>query len=424
MMFVNAQEAARRKAAAPHSETPRPSFWCPALALVALLLVGAGCGGSTFILDQPTPTVTLSGTLVELDSGEPIPDAELLVGGTDVRARSDSSGVFMLTGLPVGRHQVAIITSADGTFSEFIAADESGTEVQLRLPVTQRDEEAGEAALAARLDALREEVDALREELRLVKANMLGSTQELKLFRELFVGVGAVPACRLLNAEVLDIQRTSRGARDVLRVVAREPLRIENRYLGYEVLLVLDEFELIDTRRGYTMRHEGVSFFEPLTPRGEDEKQWAEHRRDVYRGSLNHFLAAVAADQVRSEGYTVYSGSLTRETFSLGVGSQAETMDIETDPAIYMSSTEQPYERVLSLDGELRVEYLDRVDNAAAKFAGITQGYQTSWISSESGEIRFSVAGEVLNPQDLIVRGYWDVQPLCTRLPTNLGPLP
>ena len=68
---------------------------------------------------------------------------------------------------------------------------------------------------------------------------------------------------------------------------ASQPLKIENKRLGYEITYYLDEFELDDVY----VRYAGDSFFKEMQPRSQRElDRWVKYRLVAYNGSIRHFL--------------------------------------------------------------------------------------------------------------------------------------
>ena len=107
------------------------------LLLAATLL---GCGRTVLLTGDPAPRVGVSGRVVDEITEHPIPQAEILVGGTALQTTSDASGVFALPDVPLGHHALIVIAPDYGTAILPLAVDPAGRrEVVLRL---SRGEEA------------------------------------------------------------------------------------------------------------------------------------------------------------------------------------------------------------------------------------------------------------------------------------------
>ncbi|HET9590417.1 MAG TPA: carboxypeptidase regulatory-like domain-containing protein [Anaerolineales bacterium] len=90
--------------------------------------------------DRPVNTLsgTISGTVVNSDTGAPIPDIMVTAGG--VRSLTDSAGRFQLTGLRAGPHNL-VAYALDGTYQPFqqgaMVGENQGTPVDLRMRPAQ-----------------------------------------------------------------------------------------------------------------------------------------------------------------------------------------------------------------------------------------------------------------------------------------------
>lgn len=110
--------------------------------------------------------------------------------------------------------------------------------------------------------------------------------------------------CVLKNPEVLSFYYDPEGL--VLRVVAKKPLLILNKALGYKITYWLDEYEHQYRTRIVSFR--GNSLFEDQIPdkgRKAQAAKWLNNRTDAYNGSVMHFVRAVHAGQLAQSGFVV-----------------------------------------------------------------------------------------------------------------------
>ena len=108
--------------------------------------------------------------------------------------------------------------------------------------------------------------------------------KDYTLFKRAFLGTSMNgEECTILNEYVLSFDRKS----GLLMAKASQPLKIENKRLGYEITYYLDEFELDDVY----VRYAGDSFFKEMQPRSQRElDRWVKYRLVAYNGSIRHFL--------------------------------------------------------------------------------------------------------------------------------------
>lgn len=110
--------------------------------------------------------------------------------------------------------------------------------------------------------------------------------------------------CVLKNPEVLSFYYDPELL--VLRVVAKKPLLIYNKALGYNITYWLDEFE-----QNYTTRiiiFKGSSLFEDrIKAKGRKSQaaKWLKNRTEAYNGSVMHFIRAVYAEKLAKSGFVV-----------------------------------------------------------------------------------------------------------------------
>lgn len=124
-------------------------------------------------------------------------------------------------------------------------------------------------------------------------------------FIESFIGYSDFSKqCVLKNPEVLSFYYDPE--RLVLRVVARKPLLIYNKALGYNITYWLDEFE--HNYRTRILIFKGSSLFEDLVAIKRNKSQnskWIKQRSEAYHGSVMHFVRSVYAGKLAESGFIV-----------------------------------------------------------------------------------------------------------------------
>lgn len=92
----------------------------------------------------------------------------------------------------------------------------------------------------------------------------------------------------------------------VLRVVAKKPLLIYNKALGYNITYWLDEFE--HNYRTRIIIFKGSSLFEDrIKAKGRKAQaaKWLKNRAEAYHGSVMHFIRSVYAGNLAQSGFVV-----------------------------------------------------------------------------------------------------------------------
>jgi hypothetical protein len=126
----------------------------------------------------------------------------------------------------------------------------------------------------------------------------------IKLFRTTFLGKtrNAVD-CEISNED--DIKFIIRGS-VTLTAFTSEPLQINNKSLGYQILYYLDQFEL--TLKDETFSFSGTVFFkEDMSLTDSNNKKCVKKREQAYLKSRMCFFRSLWADALEKEGYIVKS---------------------------------------------------------------------------------------------------------------------
>ncbi len=121
---------------------------CSVISVVMLLIFAAG-------LALGAETGSISGAVVDARTGEPVVGAAVRVEGLSLGAAADTSGRFVLTGVPAGRHRLRVERIGYGRlFREVDVA--GGQEVRVRLAASQEAVPAGEVTVTGERERARD----------------------------------------------------------------------------------------------------------------------------------------------------------------------------------------------------------------------------------------------------------------------------
>lgn len=124
----------------------------------------------------------------------------------------------------------------------------------------------------------------------------------LEIFKEQFLGRSMFgQACEILNTDQLII--TYFEEEGVLKVRAREMLKIRNNKLGYEIHYLLESFSYQYSNG--LLQYAGYSFFKELDGGKGKQKKWLKNRRIAYNGSSLHFLRSLYTHRLEENGFTL-----------------------------------------------------------------------------------------------------------------------
>jgi hypothetical protein len=121
-------------------------------------------------------------------------------------------------------------------------------------------------------------------------------------FLEHFIGVTPnASRTRLLNHEALKFYFLKKSNK--LRVLATEPLQIENKALGYNLRYELDSFVYYYNTNINSYR--GFCLFSEMEGDDSLKKVWARNRENAYYGSKLHFMRSYYDSTVTEEGFLI-----------------------------------------------------------------------------------------------------------------------
>ena len=199
----------------------------------------------------------ISGVVVDAETGQPLQGASVFAQNTTIGAITDSEGVFRLS-LGRGGYEINITYTGYQNAQRNVVA---GTTDTLHIPLKKADNSMSEVIITAS----NEVAD--------------GWEKHGDFFLKHFIG--ATPfadSVKLLNPEVLKFYFYKRSNK--LKVLATEPLQIENRALGYNLHYTLDSFVHYNATNINSYR--GLCLFQPLEGTAEETAQWASNRQQAY----------------------------------------------------------------------------------------------------------------------------------------------
>lgn len=208
----------------------------------------------------------IEGKVVDEQTGEPIPSANVFFANTTFGASTSINGEFSFSGFPSGKYDLTL------TFVGYATAQQSVTfEGSTHLIIHQK---------------LAPEAKVLKEIL--VKPDTIGWNRNYRDFKYHFLGTSKyAQQCKILNPKDLSLYFDPKDA--TLVAYAKQPIIVENKATGYRIKYHLYHFEYA-SRRGLFNIY-GLPQFEEMAAKNEREKKnWLKERQRIYEGSLLHFM--------------------------------------------------------------------------------------------------------------------------------------
>ncbi|CAN5820695.1 hypothetical protein BH11BAC4_BH11BAC4_16170 [soil metagenome] len=225
----------------------------------------------------------ISGTVVNKETNQPMQGASVFAQNTTIGTTTNAEGKFSLQ-LPAGGYDVVVTFTGFNTDSKRVtSSDPDNRNINFELKL--KEKEMATVSVVATTE---------------VKD---GFKKYGEFFLDHFIGKTANSAsCRIKNPEVLKFYFSKK--RNRLKVLATEPLLIENKALGYNIKYALDSFtHAYETQISlYT----GYPLFEEMTPANSEQQHgWAVERQKAYKGSILQFMRGIYNKRLAEEGFEI-----------------------------------------------------------------------------------------------------------------------
>lgn len=347
---------------------------------------------------------SLTGRVLDATTDESLPGVNVFIAGTTFGTASDTEGHFEMALPP--RLEFEVVASMVGYKTVVLTVKTAA------LP---------EGGLLIRLHPETIELDAVEvvaEHPREWQRNLE------RLNNLLFSSTAYGRKCEILNPEVLDLSYDD--AAGDLYAVASQPLEIENRALGYRIVIHGASLQGNENH----LQWGGKFQFTELEPKNKRERRkWADARKRAYRGSTRHFLASVVKGSLEDTGFKAYyveqPGLMTtgRPVYEMRMhprdkappaliveGPEDETWLMNFSGTVYVSFNEEEPREYIAYHKE--VHGLSRA----------AQPEQSSWLSLTKGGTVIDAFGNDYVSYALEEYGYWGWERMGEQLPYDYQP--
>ena len=246
-----------------------------------------------------------------------------------------------------------------------------------------------------------------------------------KSFSEEFIGSSTnANRCTFLNPDILEFSYSD--SLGTYEAVVKEPLIMENKGLGYQVMFEIDYFT---SGPKTTEFHVRASFKELEPENHRTKKRWKKNRERSYYGSTFHFLKTLLNDNLRSEGYHIY---LTEDVNDPNHNREVS----QKDDIILTDSLGRTY---LNFEGYMIVEYRKEFRNTSYQgsiqedqrlkgfevtnvMGPATNQYQVSSMTLLKPKIRLLKNSQLTEPEEVRFYGYWSWERMSELMPIDYNP--
>ena len=342
-------------------------------------------------------TFSISGTVSDEQTEEPIAGAQIFLNGTTIGTTSNGDGYFELYGIPTGIFEVVASFLGYEISSATINTDSLASFYSFMLSpkVYEMDEV-------------------------VVKPDPKRWQDDFELFSENFIGEGPFSAdTKIINPEVLSFRFNPDDR--TFTASANDQLIIENDALGYKIYYLL-EFFVIDYSNG-SSAYAGRPFFEPLTSsRRRTNHKWELNRELAYYGSFQHFMNSLISGHVADSGFVVKAEQ--RRDQKRYLASEAAPQRL-----YFFQIDSSTYE--LRFPDFLNITYLNEYEDPSYLKAisspldtnprtGVM--LQNTAITLAQDSVHVDRSGYIYEPTAILFDGYWGFEKLSDLLPLDYTP--
>ena len=336
--------------------------------LVASLIISHCCAQS------------ISGTLADSKTKEPIPFANVFVNGTSLGTVTDLQGHFLLQ------------SNLRGTY-ELVMSFVGYESIKLQIQINQARINLGAILMTESSQEL--------NSINVVSKKDKEWPKQLKKFKAIFLGSDKfAESCSLLNPWVLDFSIDSTG-----KFIAKsnESIQIKNDALGYKVTYHLKKFW--STKLDYQI--DGHIQFEELNPNTPEQLAgWRRNRNSAFQRSYNYLFKSLLNQNLRGAGFSLQTKALSDNAVANNYGIET-WLPFDTTGLVSKGN----YGEI-----EIQLKNLTRVIYTKGKNS------YSGFLKSGTGIVKLNKNGFVLNPDDLTVYGDLTSNRLAVLLPTDYEP--
>ena len=223
---------------------------------------------------------SVSGRVIDSATREPLTGASVYCQNTTIGSATNKQGEFSLN-LKQGGYELII------TYTGFQTKQIRISHTDQKIPdieMVKEEKSLGEVVIRSSSEVK----DGWEKYGSFFLANFIGTTPN-------------AAKCKLLNPEVLKFYFLKKSNK--LRVLATDPLQIENAALGYSLRYQLDSFVYYYNTDMNLYR--GFCLYSEMDGADSLKRQWAVNRTRAYYGSKLHFMRSYYDSSLADEGFLI-----------------------------------------------------------------------------------------------------------------------
>jgi hypothetical protein len=341
----------------------------------------------------------ITGKVINKNTQLPLAAASVYAQNTTFGTVTDSAGNFRLK-LPNGGYDLAVTYTGFETDSRRITTADGNTRNAIVVELKEKQKEMEEVAVVSGPPIVKN-----------------GWEKYGQFFLDNFIGTTKYGHdCAVENHEVLKFYFNKK--RNRLKVVATEPLIIDNNALGYKITYALDSF--VNEYNTQVSLYSGSPLYAEMQPANDAQRiKWHDNRLHAYKGSMLHFMKSVYSKTLKENGFDVQylyknngnDSAIQIKDYYTGLNYDMDdsTKIVEITPnqpdVIVLYTKEKPGDDYLKASGDTHTQdQLSIITIAPQKAIDIEQN------------------GYYYDQNDITISGYWTWRKAGDALPYDFNP--
>ncbi len=339
---------------------------------------------------------SVKGKVFNASNGQPLEKASVFAQNTTLGTLTNAEGEFVLT-LPNGGYDLAITYSGLETMIKRVTTADAGTTLSFVLNPKQEN----------------------LDDVVIVASNKVRNGLEKygQFFRDNFLGQSKNSYdSKIVNDTILEFYYYKKANK--LKVIAAEPLQIENYGLGYNISYALDSFVYEYNKE--TSIYTGNPLFSNMI--SEDSAQyaaWDVARNAAYNGSLLHFMRSIYAKEAGKNGFEIQTiVEINNEEKSLPVKNIYNALHYSKDDSLATVEIYPSLPRVGVLYKNAKPSALYSANNP-----GEPRNFRFSVLQfMPEAKLTIEENGYYYDQEEILTSGYWGWEKVGELLPYDFIP--
>ena len=350
---------------------------------------------SPFKLVAQSTYFLVKGKVVDKNTKAPLAGASVFAQNTTIGEASDNEGNFSIR-LPEGGY--SLVTSFTGYETETIRINSSVQNDSLLFELNPEEK----SLEAVTISITTEVKDGWEKYGSFFRDNFIGQTNFAK-------------QCVIKNPAVLHFYFSKK--RNRLKVLAKEPLIVENFSLGYTLKFAIDSFT--NDYDNKTNLFIGYPLFEEMKGTPQQQETWKANRAIAYKGSLLQFMRSLYHRTLEQDGFELqFIVNNNGEDYPIRLGNFYGALNYQKDDSTQTVEffPNQSEVALIYKNALPEKNYLD-MDSTAKK------NFQLSTLIFPKGESFFiDQNGYFYDQEDLVTNGYLGFKKIGDMLPYDYRP--